>query len=549
MAYNRSFPEACRVIVSQPTPGAAAYMKLDLHTSASRGLPSWWGRLLAVALVLFSLQATGCPETGQPGPPIEQLYPEVQLSQATLEFTDIRVGTYYFKTITIANAGRANLELEDFRVEDDSRGAFAQELDQSVIPPGGTATLRVTYTPPDEGTDVGKLLFTTNDPDHGTVTVDVSGNGTVPELKVSPDPVMFTGVEVGSEQTLDVEVANVGTGRLTLTSIQLGAAYTDRFTVTLPQNFQPGFQVDTNLALKIRITYHPTVGTGEGFDTGYLTIVSDDPRRSSYELQLLGSSEDAPTDRPPEVVIVSPDPEEDITSHYVGRPVVLEGHVGDDHTAADKLIVNWFSSIDGPVGSSIADASGNVSLIKADLSVGEHVISLFATDGGGQTGKAAVSLKIWNEDSDFDYYIAGYEPGAAETAYRYFTVDDNIEIFRIDGVTGNVVPCLVVKDDILNNLSPVICNAHIGDTLRIVLYDRYAERAGMDGLNLFFGEEKQRLMEPFWVDTGAKGTVCTSAPSKNAWYSEHDFPYTDDCMVMDVSVEVTIPLIPEAEGG
>lgn len=508
----------------------------------------FWQSLLVLAAVVLGLGLPACKDPNPGGLGIEKLYPVFEISSSDLDFQEIRVGTWFFRGLTVGNYGRANLELSSFQIEDDARAAFQVELDQSFIEPGGTATIKITYTPPNEGEDSATLVFQTNDPDADEVSVSLRGFGTIPGLVLNPPPpYTFNEVPVDGASYVDVLVTNGGTGKLSLYDISIPAEYSDLFTVDVRGTFESGKQIGPGDLVGITLGYHPKAETDETADAGLLVIESDDPRKSRYEAALLGSTRAEPIDLPPTVRFITPDPDAiDIASRYVGKPLVFEAVVEDSEDSPEDLSVTWLSSVDGKIGVSSPDADGNVSLVTSELSVGEHIIRAFVYDTSGQVGKAEINVKIWNEESEFNYIIAGYDPNFDETSLRYFSVDDNIEIYRVDGVTGDSTPCLVVFDDILNNLSPVVCNAHIGDKIRISVYDRYAERGQISGLNLFFGEDKQRLIEPYVVNTGAStnSEACPDSPYKGPWYTEHSEPYTNDCLFLDVEVEVTIPVTP-----
>jgi hypothetical protein len=78
-----------------------------------------------------------------------------------------------------------------------------------------------------------------------------------------------------------------------------------------------------------------------------------------------------------------------------GDTVTFEGRVEDGQTDADKLEILWSSDVDGvflsPVG---ADSSGVVVYPKSDLSVGNHTISLAATDEMGERTSFSITLTV-----------------------------------------------------------------------------------------------------------------------------------------------------------
>jgi|GEM_PF-6816485 len=88
---------------------------------------------------------------------------------------------------------------------------------------------------------------------------------------------------------------------------------------------------------------------------------------------------------PPEVTITAP---EDGSTHTQGTGIPFEGGAVDAEGSAltgDALV--WTSDVDGVFGA-------GTTLTFSDFSVGTHVITLAATDGGGETGVSSISITI-----------------------------------------------------------------------------------------------------------------------------------------------------------
>ncbi len=94
---------------------------------------------------------------------------------------------------------------------------------------------------------------------------------------------------------------------------------------------------------------------------------------------------------PPSVSISAPS---DGSVVNQGQAASFTATVSDDQDAASSLALVWSSSIDGELGTSSADSSGAVSFTTSDLSVGEHSISLQASDSQGLLSSDSVGLVI-----------------------------------------------------------------------------------------------------------------------------------------------------------
>jgi len=83
------------------------------------------------------------------------------------------------------------------------------------------------------------------------------------------------------------------------------------------------------------------------------------------------------------------------TSYAQYETVTFSGRIGDDQDAAPDLSVTWASSIDGELaGATPADPEGYLSYSTANLSAGNHVITLLVVDSAGEASKSEVTITI-----------------------------------------------------------------------------------------------------------------------------------------------------------
>jgi hypothetical protein len=93
----------------------------------------------------------------------------------------------------------------------------------------------------------------------------------------------------------------------------------------------------------------------------------------------------------PYIIATSP---EDGTVITEGDSVSLSATVADVEDDANLLIVSWSSSLDGPIGSSMADILGVASADAESLTAGEHTITVTVTDTDGMSASESQSLWI-----------------------------------------------------------------------------------------------------------------------------------------------------------
>ncbi len=97
----------------------------------------------------------------------------------------------------------------------------------------------------------------------------------------------------------------------------------------------------------------------------------------------------------PELSIISP---LDATEFNEYQLVEFVGRTTDLEDAEVDLDVIWFSSIDGELHTENPDEEGNVYFATADLTPGEHAITLTVTDTQGLTSNTSISVNIIDQE-------------------------------------------------------------------------------------------------------------------------------------------------------
>ncbi|MFQ5770305.1 MAG: choice-of-anchor D domain-containing protein, partial [bacterium] len=120
--------------------------------------------------------------------------PDIAISQDTLDFGPVFIGTTDSLELTVENKGTEDLLILSAETEPK---VYTVSPAFAGVNPGEREVFTVIFFPNDVGDLPGTLTFTTNDPDEGTVKVMLHGQGvTPPDISVSPDSLnetLFTG--------------------------------------------------------------------------------------------------------------------------------------------------------------------------------------------------------------------------------------------------------------------------------------------------------------------------------------------------------------------
>jgi len=200
--------------------------------------------------------------------------PSIGVTPASLDFGDVQVRDNSTLPVTVRNNGEGFLTVGTISILNDTLGNF--QYSPSTLPnlgPGDESVLSVTFAPSVIGFRESTLQLSSNDPDTPNVTVQLSGNGTDPSLRVQPlAPVDLGDVYPGQFSTVTITIQNFGIGDLEISNIALMAGSSPDFSlVNLPA--LPAILADSTELLTFQVRYDPDA---EGTDAGALRIDSSD---------------------------------------------------------------------------------------------------------------------------------------------------------------------------------------------------------------------------------------------------------------------------------
>ena len=91
-----------------------------------------------------------------------------------LDFPDTRVGYPRTEAVSVTNMGNQTLNIDEILIE--GSDAFSVDQEDGTLTFMDTLTVTVTFDPQSDGDFSANLLFTSDDPDEGTVTIPLTGS-------------------------------------------------------------------------------------------------------------------------------------------------------------------------------------------------------------------------------------------------------------------------------------------------------------------------------------------------------------------------------------
>ncbi len=190
--------------------------------------------------------------------------------ESVLNFDDTNINESSTKSYVLSNAGTCPLQVESLRISgrDSSEFSLAANTPLSfTIPSGGSQAINVLFSPIIVGAREARLVIANNDLARNPKHVTLQGNSGQFDVGITPNPLVFPGVLVGTTACDSVFISNNGT-----TAIAFDSAWT-----TLPAIFnvqsawQP--QVGSGQRIGVAICFTPP---DTGFFSNQLFLRADD---------------------------------------------------------------------------------------------------------------------------------------------------------------------------------------------------------------------------------------------------------------------------------
>ncbi len=203
--------------------------------------------------------------------------PEIEVSPTHHSYGALSAGSETQDVvISIDNLGNGDLDISNIYLHDGNSNFTISSMPTGVVESLDSVELIVTYSPGTYETNYETISIISNDEDEPVVNVTLDGSGDAPVITIAPDYHDFGEVFLGCDDTVTIEVGNIGNSNLIVSDIEFFASLPVDFSMreyesswgSLPITISPGDTIDLN------IDYGPL---DIHDDAGYLEITSNDP--------------------------------------------------------------------------------------------------------------------------------------------------------------------------------------------------------------------------------------------------------------------------------
>jgi len=183
----------------------------------------------------------------------------------SVSFGGVTVGSSGSKTVTIANTGNTALTISQVGVNAKDFSATGITTPQT-LNAGQSAALNVSFKPSASEQVSGNITLTCSQ--GASAVIPVSGGGVQAALTVTPSSVSFGNVTIGIPNSQTIQLANSGTGVLTISQVSATGTGYSASALTLPLSLNPGQTMTFNVQFA-----PPSAGSA----SGSVSIVSNAP--------------------------------------------------------------------------------------------------------------------------------------------------------------------------------------------------------------------------------------------------------------------------------
>lgn len=203
--------------------------------------------------------------------------PEIEVDPTHHSYGALSAGSEAHDVIiNIENIGNGELNISGIYLQNGNSNFTITTSPIGVVDSLNSVELIVEYSPGTYETNYDTISIVSNDDDEPIVNVTLDGSGDAPVITVTPDYHDFGDLYLGCDDTLQIEVGNIGNSNLIISDVEFFASLPVDFSLqdyeaswgTLPIIVPPGDVIDLN------VDYFPIDLLD---DAAYIEITSNDP--------------------------------------------------------------------------------------------------------------------------------------------------------------------------------------------------------------------------------------------------------------------------------
>lgn len=233
-----------------------------------KGWVRWMAHLIPAVVFLGGAWVAGCSCEDEGGGDFTlDSAPLILVTPNSLSFAAATADRPETREVIISNVGTGPLTDFTYRLQKDEGPFTFAAPEQKTLLDNESMVLQITYRPDDETADTDTLIIEASNNQRAEVLL----NSLPPrrELQCEPDPTVFSGVELGENESISIDVVNIGTLPVTLSGFNMESALDLQVTgePDLPVVLQP--QERTS----VEVTFTPVAG---GQTTDVLRILTEE---------------------------------------------------------------------------------------------------------------------------------------------------------------------------------------------------------------------------------------------------------------------------------
>jgi len=330
------------------------------------------------------------------------LEPDIDVSDNVMNFNAISIDSSKTMELIVYNNGNTNLDITSIT---SNSGDFIVTPGSMYLENGEQDTIQVTFDPSVVNDYVNILSIVSDDPDEGTVEVELHGTSlpsATPAMTVEPLALDFEGIQQNTTKTLSFNILNTGNGDLNVTNITSSGS---AFIINGPVSFTLS-QGENN---DVHVYFSPT---SPGIYNETITINSNDGNKTVY---LSGVASDGhftpvePTGLPYNIIV------QNINIDEFGVEVGDEIAVYDDELCVGIEVVDANYESKG----ALFDGNGDYVLIP-----NSDIFDI-----------SYLTIEAWIYSSNYNQNMFIFEKGPVNTQYSLFFEGSNI-CFRTYPTSG-----------------------------------------------------------------------------------------------------------------